>query len=71
MRWSEEVRYRRELVMLPDRVRIALDWLEDPSTMEDTTPLVVCLHGMGGEEVLSPMVAHNECVISPAVCRRQ
>jgi abhydrolase domain-containing protein 1/3 len=39
--------YVRELVKLKDDVNVALDWKEN-SDMTDETPIVLCLHGLGG-----------------------
>jgi predicted alpha/beta-fold hydrolase len=40
--------YRREMFALGDGVEVALDWKEGPE-MDAQTPLVVCLHGLGGD----------------------
>lgn len=41
--------YNREIITLPyDGVQLALDWKED-NTMLSTCPIIVCLHGLGGD----------------------
>ena len=41
-------RYRRELIYMNDGVQVALDWKEDAGMTVDT-PLILCLHGLGGD----------------------
>ena len=46
---KKKTKYRRESIYLSfDNVEIALDWKED-DTMSARTPIVVCLHGLGGD----------------------
>jgi predicted alpha/beta-fold hydrolase len=40
-------RYTRYLLPMDDVVSVALDWKERDN-MSNTTPLVLCLHGLGG-----------------------
>jgi predicted alpha/beta-fold hydrolase len=40
--------YIRELIKLKDGVNVALDWKEN-SGMTNETPIVLCLHGLGGD----------------------
>jgi abhydrolase domain-containing protein 2 len=41
-------KYRREIVSLEDSVHVALDWKESID-MNDTTPIILCLHTLGGD----------------------
>lgn len=45
---KQKYEYNREIIKLDDGVDIALDWKEDES-MDENTPIVVCLHGLGGD----------------------
>lgn len=47
-RLDDKILYVRELVKLKDGVNVALDWKEN-SDMTDETPIVLCLHGLGGD----------------------
>lgn len=40
--------YRREIITLDDGVEIALDWKENEN-MDELTPILLCLHGLGGD----------------------
>jgi len=55
--------YRRELFKLSfDNVELALDWKED-GMMDSTTPVIMCLHGLGGDSGSKYMqVFTNECM---------
>jgi len=56
--------YRRETFELPDGARVALDWKDSPC-MAAATPIVVCLHGLGGDGE-----SKNARVLTQAVLRR-
>ncbi|GLI66122.1 hypothetical protein VaNZ11_009850 [Volvox africanus] len=53
---------RKELVTMPDGVQIALLWFE-PKLVAEDAPLVVSLHGIGGDEnSVRPIVLAEECM---------
>ena len=56
--------YRREPFELPDGARVALDWKERDG-MAAATPIVVCLHGLGGDSE-----SNNARVLTQAALRR-
>lgn len=42
------IKYNREIISTEDGVDISLDWKEHNNEMDEKTPLILCLHGMGG-----------------------
>lgn len=47
-RANKSIVYEREIVKLGDGVDISFDWKQSDDTMCDTTPIIFCLHGLGG-----------------------
>ncbi|GIM16412.1 hypothetical protein Vretimale_19016 [Volvox reticuliferus] len=53
---------RKELVTMPDGVQITLLWFE-PKLVAEDAPLVVSLHGIGGDEnSVRPIILAEECI---------
>jgi predicted alpha/beta-fold hydrolase len=48
-RLDKSVKYKREVIKTKDGVDIALDWKENNILMNQETPIVLCLHGLGGD----------------------
>lgn len=48
-RIDKSVKYKREVITTKDGVGIALDWKENNEIMKKETPIVLCLHGLGGD----------------------
>lgn len=46
---DENIKYAREIISTEDGVDISLDWKENNSMMNKETPILLCLHGLGGD----------------------
>lgn len=46
---DNKIAYSREIISTEDGVDISLDWKEDNEMMDEKTPIILCLHGMGGD----------------------
>lgn len=55
--------YRREILTLDDGANIALDWKEDVH-MNEMTPVLVCLHGLGGDSQTSYLKRFTDIAVN-------
>lgn len=46
---TSRIKYKREFISSYDGVNLALDYKDDLSSSDTTTPIVLCLHGLGGD----------------------
>jgi predicted alpha/beta-fold hydrolase len=46
---DKTIKYEREIISTEDGVDISLDWKENNKNMTQETPIILCLHGLGGD----------------------
>lgn len=46
---DKNIKYKREMISAEDGVELSLDWKENNEIMNRETPIVLCLHGLGGD----------------------
>lgn len=48
-RVDKSIQYEREVITTEDGVYLSLDWKQNNTIMNKETPIVLCLHGLGGD----------------------